>query len=79
VPARARRVVLLGALGSALLVLLNDTGVTATAASGLFLLAILVWSALDAAPAEPPHGGAAESPPTDPVAPARPGRARPGT
>jgi hypothetical protein len=44
VPARVRRVVLLGALGSALLVLLNDTGVTATAASGLFLLAILVWS-----------------------------------
>jgi hypothetical protein len=79
VPDRARRVVLLGALGSALLVLLNDTGVTATAASGLFLLAILVWSALDAAPAEPPHGGAAEPPPTDPVAPARPGRARPGT
>jgi hypothetical protein len=79
VPARARRVVLLGALASALLVLLNDTGVTATAASGLFLLAILVWSALDAAPAEPPHGGAAEPSPTDPVAPARPGRVRPGT
>jgi hypothetical protein len=37
-------VVLLGALGSTLLVLLNDTGVTAIAASGLFLLAILVWS-----------------------------------
>jgi hypothetical protein len=44
-------VVLLGALGSALLVLLNDTGVTATAASGLFLLAILVWSVF--APAAP--------------------------
>ncbi len=43
-PARTRRVVLLGALGSTLLVLLNDTGVTAIAASGLFLLAILVWS-----------------------------------
>jgi hypothetical protein len=79
VPDRARRVVLLGAFGSALLVLLNDTGVTATAASGLFLLAILVWSALDAAPAEPPHGGAAAPSPTDPVAPARPGRVRPGT
>jgi hypothetical protein len=47
---RARRVVLLGALGSTLLVLLNDTGVTAIAASGLFLLAILVWSAFPSTP-----------------------------
>jgi hypothetical protein len=50
VPLRARRVVVLGALGSTLLVLLNDTGVTAIAASGLFLLAILVWAAFPATP-----------------------------
>jgi hypothetical protein len=54
VPLRARRVVLLGALGSTLLVLLNDTGVTAIAASGLFLLAILVWGALPAPAASRP-------------------------
>jgi len=79
VPDRVRRVVLLGALGSVLLVLLNDTGVTATAASGLFLLAILVWSALAATPAGPSPGEpGAEPAPTDPVAPARPGRVRPG-
>ena len=79
VPDRVRRVVLLGALGSVLLVLLNDTGVTATAASGLFLLAILVWSALAATPAGPsPREPGAEPAPTDPVAPARPGRVRPG-
>jgi hypothetical protein len=41
-----RRVLGLGALGSALLILLNDTGVTATAASGLFLLAIPAWALL---------------------------------
>ena len=52
--ARTRRVVLLGALGSTLLVLLNDTGVTAIAASGLFLLAILVWSAFARQPATGP-------------------------
>jgi hypothetical protein len=76
VPDRVRRVVLVGALGSALLVLLNDTGVTATAASGLFLLAILVWSTLAATQAEP--SPAARPAPTDPVAPAHPGRVRPG-
>ena len=47
-----RRVLGLGALGSSLLILLNDTGVTATAASGLFLLAIPAWALLR-------HGGAA--------------------
>jgi hypothetical protein len=41
-----RRVLGLGALGSSLLILLNDTGVTATAASGLFLLAIPAWALL---------------------------------
>jgi hypothetical protein len=61
--ARTRRVVLLGALGSTLLVLLNDTGVTAIASSGLFLLAILVWSAfasisVAAGPTPDPTGGA---------------------
>jgi hypothetical protein len=47
-----RRVLGLGAIGSSLLILLNDTGVTATAASGLFLLAIPAWALLR-------HGGAA--------------------
>jgi len=51
-----RRVLGLGALGSLLLILLNDTGVTATAASGLFLLAIPAWALLD-------RGGAAGPPP----------------
>ena len=37
----------LGAFGSLLLILLNDTGVTATAGSGLFLLAIPAWAWLD--------------------------------
>src|SRR6266511_2735350 len=65
VPERAHRVVLLGALGSALLVLLNDTGVTAIAASGLFLLAILVWSVFapgqpDATPGPPPDRDTAD-------------------
>jgi hypothetical protein len=51
-----RRVLGLGALGSSLLILLNDTGVTATAASGLYLLAIPVWVLLES-------GGAAGGPP----------------
>jgi hypothetical protein len=51
-----RRVLGLGALGSSLLILLNDTGVTATAASGLYLLAIPAWVLLD-------RGGAAGPPP----------------
>jgi hypothetical protein len=58
-----RRVLGLGALGSALLIVLNDTGVTATAASGMFLLAIPAWASLD------PTGRAGGPPP---LAPARP-------
>jgi hypothetical protein len=46
-PEWIRRVLGLGAFGSLLLILLNDTGVTATAASGLFLLAIPAWAWLD--------------------------------
>jgi hypothetical protein len=46
-PVWTRRVLGLGALGSLLLILLNDTGVTATAGSGLFLLAIPAWAWLD--------------------------------
>ena len=46
-PQWTRRVLGLGAFGSLLLILLNDTGVTATAASGLFLLAIPAWAWLD--------------------------------
>jgi hypothetical protein len=59
-----RRVLGLGALGSLLLILLNDTGVTATAASGLFLLAIPAWALLDrgGAAGPPPPRGAARPP-----------------
>jgi hypothetical protein len=57
-----RRVLGLGALGSLLLILLNDTGVTATAASGLFLLAIPAWALLD-------RGGATGPPPRDTAQP----------
>ena len=46
-PDWTRRVLGLGAFGSSLLILLNDTGVTATAGSGLFLLAIPAWAWLD--------------------------------
>jgi hypothetical protein len=46
-PEWIRRVLGLGALGSLLLILLNDTGVTATSASGLFLLAIPAWAWLE--------------------------------
>ncbi|HSK37373.1 MAG TPA: hypothetical protein VLA80_11620, partial [Actinomycetota bacterium] len=46
-PSWTRRVLGLGAVGSLLLILLNDTGVTATSASGLFLLAIPAWAWLD--------------------------------
>jgi hypothetical protein len=54
-PGWTRRVLGLGAFGSALLILLNDTGVTATSASGLFLLAIPAWAWLDQhRPAGPP-------------------------
>jgi hypothetical protein len=55
-PERTRRVLGLGALGSLLLIVLNDTGVTATAASGLFLLAIPAWAWLDQR--RPPAGPA---------------------
>jgi hypothetical protein len=65
-PEWIRRVLGLGALGSALLILLNDTGVTATAASGLFLLAIPAWAWLDqqptaGRPAAPPRTRPAEA------------------
>jgi hypothetical protein len=58
-PEWTRRVLGLGALGSLLLILLNDTGVTATAGSGLFLLAIPAWAWL----AEQPPAGRPASPP----------------
>jgi hypothetical protein len=47
VPDWVRRVVGVGAIGSALLILLNDTGVTAAAGSGLALVVMLAWSALE--------------------------------
>jgi hypothetical protein len=50
-PRWVRRVLGLGAFGSLLLILLNDTGVTATAASGLYLLAIPAWAWLGQQPA----------------------------
>jgi hypothetical protein len=64
-PEWIRRVLGLGALGSLLLILLNDTGVTATSASGLFLLAIPAWAWLDqrrprASPSAPPRTRPAE-------------------
>jgi hypothetical protein len=65
-PEWIRRVLGLGAFGSLLLILLNDTGVTATAASGLFLLAIPAWAWLGqqptaARPAAPPRTRPAEA------------------
>jgi hypothetical protein len=65
-PEWVRRVLGLGAFGSALLILLNDTGVTATAASGLFLLAIPAWAWLGqqpaaGRPAAPPRARPAEA------------------
>jgi hypothetical protein len=64
-PEWIRRVLGLGAIGSLLLILLNDTGVTATAASGLFLLAVPAWAWLEqrrppASPATPPSARPAE-------------------
>ncbi len=47
VPAQVRRTVGVGAIGSLLLILLNDTGVTAAAGSGFVLAAILAWCALE--------------------------------
>jgi hypothetical protein len=53
VPARVRRAVAVGAIGSLLLILLNDTGVTAAAGSGLALVVTLAWSALEPSPTAP--------------------------
>jgi hypothetical protein len=65
-PGWTRRVLGLGAFGSLLLILLNDTGVTATSASGLFLLAIPAWAWLDqrrppGRPSSPPRARPAEA------------------
>jgi hypothetical protein len=49
-----RRVVGVGAIASALLILLNDTGVTAAAGSGLALVITLAWSALEPVQARMP-------------------------
>jgi hypothetical protein len=68
-PEWTRRVLGLGAFGSLLLILLNDTGVTATSASGLFLLAIPAWAWLEQH--RPPSGPPAQ-PPTRPAAAVRP-------
>lgn len=53
VPAQVRRVVGVGAIGSLLLIVLNDTGVTAAAGSGLALVATLAWYGLEPSPAQP--------------------------
>jgi hypothetical protein len=68
-PGWIRRVLGLGAFGSLLLILLNDTGVTATAASGLFLLAIPAWAWLER---RRPPGPPPARPPTPRAAAARP-------
>jgi hypothetical protein len=84
VPARVRRAVLVGVTGSAALILLNDTGVTAAAASGLFLVAALAWAVLPAphAAASPPPGPGGRRPPDPrlpgPHAPPGGGRQRTG-
>jgi hypothetical protein len=49
VPDWVRRVVGVGAIGSAFLILLNDTGVTAAAGSGLALVMTVAWCALEPA------------------------------
>jgi hypothetical protein len=56
VPDWVRRAVGAGAIGSALLILLNDTGVTAAAGSGLALVLTLAWSALEPARQPDPAG-----------------------
>jgi hypothetical protein len=61
VPAHVRRAVGVGAIGSVLLIVLNDTGVTAAAGSGLLLMMTLFWCALEPAPA-PAGGGPPEKP-----------------
>jgi hypothetical protein len=60
VPDWVRRAVGAGAIGSALLILLNDTGVTAAAGSGLALVLALAWSALE--PARQPDPAAERLP-----------------
>jgi hypothetical protein len=67
-PEWTRRVLGLGALGSLLLILLNDTGVTATAGSGMFLLAIPAWAWLGW---QRPAGRPATPPPSTRPAEAR--------
>ena len=64
VPGHVRRAVGVGAIGSLLLILLNDTGVTAATGSGLVLLAALLWCALERPPAQPapPAAEPAEQP-----------------
>jgi hypothetical protein len=59
VPDWVLRAVGVGAIGSALLILLNDTGVTAAAGSGLALVVTLAWSALE--PARAPDPAASRS------------------
>jgi len=54
VPSWVRQVVGVGVIGSTLLILLNDTGVTAAAGSGLALVMTLTWSALEPARATAP-------------------------
>src|SRR6266536_2457727 len=48
-PDWVRRVVGVGTIGSALLILFNDTGVTAAAGSGLALVLTITWSVLEPA------------------------------
>jgi len=52
VPVPIRRAVGVGAIGSLLLMVLNDTGVTAAAGSGLALVVTLAWCALERSPLE---------------------------
>jgi hypothetical protein len=83
VPVQVRRAVGVGAIGSLLLIVLNDTGVTAAAGSGLALVVTLVWCALEPSPAALAAAGtkvavagetaaAAKSKPAEPAAPAGP-------
>jgi hypothetical protein len=56
VPEWVRWAVGVGAIGSTLLILLNDTGVTAAAGSGLALVITLAWAALETARTPGPSG-----------------------
>jgi hypothetical protein len=62
VPAHVRRAVGVGAIGSVLLIVLNDTGVTAAAGSGLLLMITLFWCALEPTPAPAGGGGPTAKP-----------------